>query len=182
VNLLLLSMLAGLPGLSPPGLQAATASTATASSLSAPLVWIEGRTPAPAPRAPEVLTPAAGRPVEIWRDRDGFFYLDGKINGRPVRFLIDTGASMIVLTARDARNVGAQGEASAANLEVGTANGKSAMARVTLDSVEIAGSGSANVPAAVAGDGLEVSLLGLSFISHIASMTIQGDRLLLHVD
>jgi aspartyl protease family protein len=146
---------------------AATVATRTAP----PSLWIEGRA-----------TDAKPGQIEIWRNDDGLFYVQGLINGRPVRFLVDTGASMIVLTASDARNVGITDDASTTRLEVGTANGTRAMARVTLDSVTIAGSEAARVPAAVAGDGLQVSLLGLSFLSHIASMTIEGDRMLLHLD
>lgn len=116
---------------------------------------------------------------EIWRSDDGLFYVDGSVNGRPVRFLIDTGASMIVLTAEDAQRAGLTTDRSAAVLDAETAGGRSMMAKVTLDSMAIGATRASAVPAAIATSGLRVSLLGQNWLSHLASVTIEGDRMLL---
>lgn len=116
---------------------------------------------------------------EIWRADDGLFYVDGSVNGHPVRFLIDTGASMIVLTAEDAARAGLATDRSAPLLDAETAGGRSVMAKVTLDSMAVGATQATAVPAAVAASGLRVSLLGQNWLSHLASVTIEGDRMLL---
>ena len=47
-----------------------------------------------------------GREVVIERKSDGHFYADAMVNGQLVRFLVDTGATGVALTAKDARHVG----------------------------------------------------------------------------
>ena len=118
-------------------------------------------------------------PLELWRAPDGLFYVDGAINGQPVRFVVDTGASMVVLTESDARRAGVVRTANGPMLEAQTVSGKSRMAHVTLASMQIGSTGNAAVPAAVAPDGLGVSLLGQSWLSQLASVTIEGDRMTL---
>lgn len=133
-----------------------------------PAIWLTSRSTA-ADR------PAG--PLELRRAADGLFYVEGMVNGAPVRFLVDTGASMIVLTAADARRVGAASGLSNVVLKVDTASGVGAMTRVTLRSVRVGASVSGQVPAVVAGEGLAVSLLGQSWLSQLGSVLIEGDRM-----
>jgi aspartyl protease family protein len=95
-----------------------------------------------------------------------------------VRFLVDTGASAILLTAADAARVGAQ-DSGEGHWIADTANGKSAMRRIRLDTMSVGVSRAEDVPAAIGSDGLSVSLLGANWIAHVSSMTIEGDRMLL---
>jgi aspartyl protease family protein len=118
-------------------------------------------------------------PLELWRAPDGLFYVDGAINGQPVRFVVDTGASMVVLTESDAQRAGVVRNSDGPTVEAQTVSGKSTMAHVTLASMQIGSTGNAAVPAAVAPDGLGVSLLGQSWLSQLASVTIEGDRMIL---
>ena len=130
---------------------------------------------------PEPASAAVSRSAtqQIWRAADGLFYIDGRINGQSVRFIVDTGASMTVLTLADARSAGIDPDHQATPLVADTARGKSTMAGVVIQSFEVAGQGSSHVKAAVAREGLQVSLLGQDFLSHVASVTIEGDRMLL---
>ncbi len=118
-------------------------------------------------------------PLELWRAADGLFYVDGDINGHRVRFVVDTGASMVILTANDARRAGVLADRNARPLETQTATGKSAMTPVTLASMQVGSTGVAAAPAAIAPEGLSVSLLGQSWLSHLASVTIEGNRMTL---
>lgn len=121
--------------------------------------------------------PRVGQTVQ--RAADGLFYIEARVNGAPVRFLIDTGATMIVLTKSDAARAGVLPVVAAFDALASTAGGDTTMARVQLDRVAVAGSLDFDVPAAVAGDGLGVSLLGASWLTQIASLTIAGDRMVL---
>ncbi|HWW65435.1 MAG TPA: TIGR02281 family clan AA aspartic protease [Sphingomonadaceae bacterium] len=114
---------------------------------------------------------------EFTRAADGLFYIQATVNGEPVRFLVDTGASVVVLTPEDARRVGARLDEDRYSAHVETVGGKAAMAWTTLDHVTVAGRKVHQLRAAVVRDGLGVSLLGQNMLSKLASVTIEGDRL-----
>ena len=113
---------------------------------------------------------------QLEREPDGHFYAEAQVNGARVRFLIDTGATMVVLTEEDAQRAGiALGLDRETVMGVG---GPVEMIPVTIDRIAV-GSLSANqLPAAVAPD-LPVSLLGQSFLAQIGTVEISGDRMVL---
>lgn len=115
----------------------------------------------------------------LWRAEDGLFYVEAQINGVSVRLIVDTGASMTVLSPDDARRVGLEPEAATATEVAQTANGTSRMARIRLDSVQVGQTSAANVSAVVASQPMESSLLGQNWLSRMDSVTIQGDRMTL---
>lgn len=124
-----------------------------------------------------------GRPAptdsnELNRSGDGLFYVDAMVNGAPVRFLVDTGASVVVLRSDDAQRAGIMVDAREFSENAETANGQAAMARVTLDEVMVGSVRSEALSAAVVRDGLSVSLLGQNWLSQLASLTISGDRMI----
>lgn len=112
------------------------------------------------------------------RSSDGHFYVEARVNGAPVRFLIDTGATMVVLTAEDGRRAGiGAGEASARAIGAG---GEVALQPVALARLALGPVVADQVPAMVAGeDALPVSLLGQSYLARFASVSIEGDTLTL---
>jgi aspartyl protease family protein len=120
-------------------------------------------------------------PVEdfrgVARAEDGFFYVVAKVNGAPVRFLVDTGASMVVLTRADAKRAGVLPDERAFSERADSAAGKTAMARVQLDNVSTRWMDQRNLSAAVASEGLSVSLLGQNWLSQLESIQIRKDRM-----
>lgn len=111
-------------------------------------------------------------------DSNGHFISNGTINGVSMRFLVDTGASMIALGISDARRAGINylaGEKAYAN----TANGVATVYRVQLDNVRLGNIAMNNVDAMVhATSDLPVVLLGMSFLSQL-DMKREGDYLTL---
>ncbi len=107
---------------------------------------------------------------------DGLFYVEALVNGTPVRFVVDTGATMVVLTADDAAAV-SQGSDTGGRIKVQTASGTTAMRTVKLREVAIAGRTVKNIDAAVMNDNLPVSLLGQNLLSQLDSVTMKGSRL-----
>ena len=97
----------------------------------------------------------------------------------PVRFLVDTGASELVLSLADAARVGIDPASSAFVGRARTANGMVATAPVRLGRVEFGGFSDSGVPASVGGGELDVSLLGMSYLDRFASIEIEGDRMTL---
>lgn len=115
----------------------------------------------------------------VARDGGGHFTVDGQVNGRPVRFLIDTGASGIVLSPADARRVGVDIDALRFTRPGETANGLGFSAPFTADSLEVAGVRLSGVEMAVNQAPMSISLLGMSFLDRLESFQVRGDRLYL---
>ena len=115
-------------------------------------------------------------PRELRRGPDGHFYAEAQVNGAPVRFLVDTGASMVVLTEADAQRAGIQLPSERA-LAMGV-GGPVEIAPVTLDRIAIGGIEARGVQAAVA-EQLPVSLLGQSYLQRLGGVEIRGDIMVL---
>jgi aspartyl protease family protein len=115
--------------------------------------------------------------VRLTADARGHFGGDGTINGNRVRFLVDTGASQVALPASDARRLGIdyrKGEAGLAK----TASGTVQVYRVTLDSVKLGGIELAAVEGIVIEEGLDIVLLGMSFLNRV-EMQREGETMTL---
>jgi aspartyl protease family protein len=115
--------------------------------------------------------------VRIAKASDGLFYVYARVNGMPVRFLVDTGANLVVLTAADARRVGALGGVVNPIDTIATAGGTSRMGRVTLERVSVAGRELAGVDAAVMHGGLSVSLMGQNMLSKLGPIMLTADEM-----
>lgn len=115
--------------------------------------------------------------VVIERAADGHFYADAKVNGIDTRFLVDTGATSVVLTRADARRAGiGAGDFTARAMGAG---GEVRLQPVTLARLAIGPMAADNVPAMVAEQGLPVSLMGQSMLRRWGEVTIAGDRMVL---
>ena len=112
-------------------------------------------------------------------NRRGDFVVRSRVNGAPVTFLVDTGASDVVLTRRDAERVGFDPERLRFVQRYLTANGPIFGAPVRLDEVAIGGVRMAGVRASVADSDLGTSLLGMSFINRLSAFELGGGVLTL---
>jgi aspartyl protease family protein len=124
--------------------------------------------------APEI---AADGSATVARAADGHFYLQLGVNGENITFLIDTGASAIVLNRRDAARVGLDPDRLDYSETALTANGEVASAPVKLSRLEGAGIVLRDIAAFVNGGELDTSLLGMDYIRRFGTVTIEGDRL-----
>lgn len=133
------------------------------------------------PGSPVSSTSANGHAqATLFRPQRDHFTASGKVNGKSVRFVVDTGASMVVLTGNDARTIGIDTQKLDFAFPVTTANGRTTAARIRLDTVSVGAIERRNVEAMVAREGaLETSLLGMSFLSTLSSLEFRGDRLVL---
>jgi aspartyl protease family protein len=129
---------------------------------------------------PGIAVETAPGEVVLRAGADGHFYANATVDGVAVRFMVDTGASSIVLTAADARRLGFDPDALDYYLPVATAGGSALAARVDLDEVRLGGIAVLGVAAAVMPPGtLDRSLLGMSFLARLSGFEIAGDRLIL---
>lgn len=119
--------------------------------------------------------------VVIMRAGNGHFGVRAEVDGWPMTLLVDTGASYVTLTERDAAEIGVNIGALSFSLPIRTANGTIRAAPIRVDQLAIGPIERRNVPALVApGRALDQSLLGLSFLNTLNGYTIQGDRLVLN--
>ncbi len=128
--------------------------------------------PRPSPRAGNGLGS-----VQLERAADSHFYADAEVNGTRVRFLVDTGATSVVLTRADAQRAGlAGGEYSAWGI---TPSGRVRLMPVTIARLGLGPVSTEHVPAMVAEEGMPVSLLGQSYLARLRTVSIEGDRMML---
>lgn len=115
--------------------------------------------------------------VVLSADGRGHFMADGSVNGGVVRFVVDTGASSVVLPAQDADRLGIDYRKGQRGL-VQTASGSAVAWRVSLDRVRLGGIELHQVEAVVIEKGLDIVLLGMSFLNRV-EMRRDGDTMTL---
>lgn len=119
-----------------------------------------------------------GGAIEVPRAEDGHFYLTLVINGTPVRFVADTGASNMVLTREDAGRLGIDPASLVYLGQARTANGTVRTARVSLPQVELGPYVDQDFPAWVNEGEMFGSLLGMDYLQ-LYRVEIDGDRMIL---
>lgn len=134
-------------------------------------------------RVMAVLDPSSGqvrgRQIVYRKQTDGHFYARAIVNDVPVTFVVDTGASMIALTRADAVKAGFDPKALSYDQTSMTANGAARMAEVRLRSIVLGNKSFQDVAASVLDSDLDVSLMGMSFLSRFGKLSIEGDQLIL---
>ena len=111
------------------------------------------------------------------RGRDGHYYLTAQVNDTPVRFVVDTGATDIVLTREDAARIGLDPDALDYLGRARTANGETQTAFVRLDEVVVGEAVDRDVPAVVNGGEMSQSLLGMGYLQRWGRIEIAGNEL-----
>lgn len=117
--------------------------------------------------------------ISLKRGRDGHFHANAEVNGRPMTFLIDTGATNLVLSREDAQAVGIDTENLSYSLTSMTANGPVKSAPVRLNSVALGDFTDHDLRATVNGGGLDISLMGMSYLNLYQSYQVEGDTMYL---
>ncbi|HEU5046311.1 MAG TPA: TIGR02281 family clan AA aspartic protease [Rickettsiales bacterium] len=117
--------------------------------------------------------------MHIHASSGGNFLIEGKVNDVPVLFLVDTGASDIVLSPYDAKRAGLQPETLNYNRSYSTANGYGEGAGVMLGQLEIGNVRLRGEPASVNKAEMDISLLGMRFLRQLKSFRFEGDTLIL---
>lgn len=117
--------------------------------------------------------------LEIHASQGGHFFLEAQVNRVPVRFMVDTGASDIVLAPQDAARAGIAVEALTYDREYNTANGYGSGAKVVLGSLQIGTLTLRDMPASVNKQEMSESLLGMAFLKRLRGFHVDNDTLVL---
>jgi aspartyl protease family protein len=141
------------------------------------------RAPLPAPAQAQSLLPDAGaaapQAAQVSKAADGHYWAQANVNGRWIRFLVDTGASAVALTGADAQRLGLDLDSLDYTRPVNTASGQTKAAVVKLDQVTVAGARVEDVDALVVRDGLSTSLLGMSYLGRLSRFEATKTALIL---
>lgn len=126
---------------------------------------------------PRQMASEAGEMV-LRRAADGHFYAALDLNGTEVFFMVDTGATNMVISRRDAERLGFHPEELRYFGEASTANGIVRTARVTLDEIDFGPFTDRSMDAWVNEGDMDGSLLGMDYLRRF-SIRIEGDRMIL---
>ena len=125
--------------------------------------------------------PLPGRAVEVDAGRGGHFYIDARVNGSTIPFLVDTGASAVALSHEAGRDAGLDLSPDDYTVKVNTANGVIAAAPVTLDSIRYETIRLRDVRASVMPKGAlsGYSLLGNTFLNKLSEFRVERGKLIM---
>jgi len=133
-----------------------------------------------APGRPVTVSDEKGQAVLIRKSLNGHFQAAGAVNGQPVDFLIDTGATSIALSHDDALRIGFTDADLNYTLIINTANGQARAAPDRLDTVTVGSVVRRGLRAMVAEpERLDQSLLGMNFISSLTAFEMRRDEVIL---
>ncbi len=124
--------------------------------------------------------PAGQHKMVLTGDRAGHFEVDARINGRSIGFMVDTGASLVIMRESDANRLQIFPKTADYTATVSTANGRIKAAPTKLDRVEVGDITVFDVPALVLPDeALGQNLLGVSFLSRLRRYEYADGRMVL---
>jgi aspartyl protease family protein len=135
---------------------------------------------APAPPPPAATAADGWNSIAVPGDGRGQYVVEAMVNGTPVDFLVDTGASHVVLAPDDAARVGFRPVQLRYAGRADTANGTVGLAPVTLRELRIGQLSRHGVEAVVNKAPMGISLLGMSFLDGLEGWEARDDRLLLY--
>jgi len=158
---------------------ALTLSTASASAVLAPSGIDQASQQSAATPVIEAATNVLGKhAVVVKKSTDGLFYLSAKVNGVPVRFLVDTGANMTVLPSDIARSVNVVPSDGA--LSMATVGGNAIVEMARVGTLVLAGRKLENLKAAVSSVPGHPPILGIDALSRIGTVVIDRNNLTIH--
>ena len=141
-------------------------------------MWQDIRTTHP-PGANADSTQVKGDKIVLSKQSDGHYYLNLTVNDQTLTFMVDTGASQIVLSQKDAAKLGFKRDQLSYWLQAQTANGTVQMAPVRLEKITLGDFSDQNIQAVVNSGELRKSLLGMSYLNLFSSIEIKQNRMIL---
>jgi aspartyl protease family protein len=150
----------------------------------APKFQQEAAIPDPVPVTVAVATPppapaAGSRAAFIDREADGHYWTRADVGGTQVKFMVDTGASIVALTYFDAQRLGLKPEELDFDSEIRTAGGVTYGAPVTLKSIRVGKVEVEDVNAVILRTELEQSLLGMTFLGELHSYEVRQGQMII---
>lgn len=115
--------------------------------------------------------------IIIARSNDGHFYIETEIGNTKIKFMIDTGASDLLIAKNDAIKLGLNLSELSFSKQYNTANGVTFCAPVVINDLHIANAVFNDIKGSISQSTDDTSLLGMSLISKFKSFSIDRDLL-----
>lgn len=128
---------------------------------------------------PQQVVFAEANRIVVPRNPNGHYYINAEVNGTMVSFVLDTGATSLVLTKEDAAQAGLDVDDLSYYSRAMTANGEVRTAPVRLDRITLGGVTDNNVPAVVNEGEMSNSLMGMTYLQRWGKIQIAGNELTL---
>lgn len=129
---------------------------------------------------PGLAIPGSPGEVSLRQAQDGHFYVWAQANRQDIRFVVDTGASMVVLRAEDARKLAIDFDDLSFSMPVSTANGNTTAAPIQLSQLSVGEIVMRDIEAVVMRPGqVSTSLLGMTFLGRLSAYSFAGDELVM---
>jgi aspartyl protease family protein len=119
----------------------------------------------------------SGEAIELRRQDDGHYWIMVDINGKPLRFMVDSGATMTAINATTAMEAGV--EADGYPIILSTANGRVAAKRAIVRSLTVGPHRIENHPVVVSERFGDVNLLGMNFLNSMQSWRVEANMMVL---
>ena len=121
-----------------------------------------------------------GNSISFRADMSGHYFVKAEVNGVDILFMVDTGATDVALTRADAADIGLPVDRLSYTMPYRTANGVAYGARVKLSTIELGPIRENNITGSVLPEGLDHSLLGMSFLNNLAGYKVVDGVLTLY--
>ncbi len=120
-----------------------------------------------------------GQALHVPVAADGHYWVEGRINGSPARFLIDSGATVTALSEQTARAAGLNFEVGAPGVVLNTANGRIEAQRSNISTLSIGPINASDLPVLVSPAFGEVNVVGMNFLSKLKSWGVENGKMVL---
>jgi aspartyl protease family protein len=121
----------------------------------------------------------SGEPMTLRKSDDGHFWVTAEVNGHPVRFLIDSGATFTALSARAARDAGVEPGGFGLRTVIDTANGAVEAERGEIADLRVGSLAMRNHKVVIADAFGDTNVLGMNFLSELESWRVEGSSMIL---
>ena len=120
-----------------------------------------------------------GGETRVEMARDGHFWISAQVNGVPVNFLVDTGATLTAVSGDTADAAGLEPRDGGLPIRLQTANGPIAAELTSIDEMRFGNVAARGLDAIIAPGLGQTNVLGMNLLSRLASWRVEGDTLIL---
>lgn len=120
-----------------------------------------------------------GSTLRIKQSADGHFWVNASVNGSPVLFLVDSGATTTAMNLKTARATGVEIDEDGFPSFVSTANGEVEVRRGRIQSLDLDLMATTDFPVIVAEEFGDTNVLGMNFLSAMKSWRVEGQEMVL---